>query len=323
MKKILFFVVLIVVLSISLVACGRERQTNQPKSITSSNTQTKTISAEELAPPVEGKRLPKTEEKGLVTVDEQTIVKGYPQVPILLDSYGQWIDEEGRSMENTDVEKVFSDLPEYALATVRYNNNLSIFNTEQRSTIVSELQYKYVYGAEPLTEAYLFNKRFDNLVEAWKADQSILEMVTPEAEGAYELYNEVLELRPESVPIGRDALGRWFDQTGTLMRKRKAKAWLKEHPDCATLIQQINQEAKEYGVWRQNYSDLQRKFRGKYVLLLRSSLDSGNQIIQFENYDWWAEELKNIHRIIVDLTTPTPSTYDETPPPISRYYRQY
>lgn len=318
MKKMLFFMVFIAILSIGLVACGREKQTDQPKSITSSNAQAKTISAEELAPPIEGKRLPKTEEKGLVTVDEQTIVKGYPQVPILLDSYGQWIDEEGRLIENADVEKVFSDLPEYALATVQYNDDLSIFNTEQRSTILSGLQYQYVYGAGPLAEAYLFNRRFDNLIEAWKADQSILEMVTPEAEGAYELYNEVLELKPEAIPISQDAIGRWFDQTGTLMHKRKAKAWLEKHPDCAELTQQINQEIKKYGTWRQNCSNLQRKFRGKYVLLLRSSLDSGNQIIQFENYDWWAEELKSIHRIIVDPTRPTPNTYNETPPPISR-----
>lgn len=329
MKKLL---ATIIALSIGLVACGTKEPANEAKL---------TASTEELAPPIEGKiktvsedstgaLVPSVEEKtgaeskekGLVIVDEQGVLKGYAQVPVLFNSYGVWIDEQGEPMADKVAQKVFAEQPVYAEATIRFNEKLIDLDTPQREILLSTYRPD---GPKPIEESdnVFIQRRLNGLVEQWKHDQSFLEQISPEAEGAYELYNEILGLDPEPVPISQDVTGDWYDQNGERISDSNAAAWFANHPQCAELTQALMERAREKDMLRYASYLTRSAFRlgyawkiggeGYYAHFTEKEHDSA--YVPPSDYKWWRKELVRLKEIeLPEFTSePIPREFFETP----------
>lgn len=231
--------------------------------------------------------------KGLVERGGQIFITGY-NVPVVLDSYGVWRDEDGNEVARKQVREIFKDLPDYGYAVMRFNEDLTELMTDKRTKVLTRFQ-KYVAPAKEPVDKYFANGIELAWEELMKRERA-LEFISPKAIGAYELCNEILELSPESVPLyqrGKD----WYDQDARKMGQKEVRAWLKKHPSCASKIQAINEANKNldelpilsdtlglelYQAFREGYAE-------KYLDGSRSRDCSAKNY-----YHWWDLKLGDI-----------------------------
>lgn len=176
--------------------------------------------------------------KGLVERGGQIFITGYNHVPVVLDSYGVWRDEDGNEMTRKQVREIFKDLPDYGYAVMRFNEDLTELMTKKRTKVLTRFQ-KYVAPAKEPVDGLIMDK----LERDWRylaQPENLSNLLSPKANGAYELCNEIMELEPESVPlILRDET--WYDQDLQKMSSRDAEQWLEAHPRCGKKLLAINE----------------------------------------------------------------------------------
>lgn len=321
MKKNLVAAMLIA-LAASLTACGKPADEGT-KAVVSSSAHSSTFKAddsssasENLAEPVEGKKA--TEKKELVIVDEQAILKGYDQVPVFFDSYGVWVDEDGAKMPGADAAKIFAEQPEWAKTVISFNEELTELDTAPRKTLLATYQDNWTpeSASDDTGNAPFIRNRLEYLVEEWKQDKSFLGLIDPTAEGAYDLYKEIMEISPESVPLCQDTTGRWFDQDGNIMADEEAEAWFAQYPECAELTRAFGQKVQDSDMSLYALELMRTTFRQGYIRDLCTPPEpiappdeAGESLMQEGEYDWWEEELSNLQEFDLPEFAPNPTTY--------------
>ncbi len=236
-----------------------------------------------------------TNEKGYAWIGDYKTPVGYDQVPVMLDSYGIWRDAFGKKVTRKQVREFFKDLPDYGYAVMRFNEDLTELMTDERTRVLTKFQ-GYVAPAKEPVDQYFMNV----IEEGWerlKESKELLELISPKANGAYELYNEILKLKPESVPLYQKD-GDWYDQDAQKMNQKEARAWFEKHPECALVTQAINDAfatIEEMPILPDTLrAKLRRSFREAYVEACRDANATKSDVRAFlrqDHYKWWKMEL--------------------------------
>lgn len=251
-----------------------------------------------------------SDEKGFLMLSNGTkILVGYGQEPVVLDSSGTWRDADGDKVPKKLVRKIFREVPDYGRTVIRFNDlvadqmtsperwrvldrfrelagaddyylvNASEWNTVQAQTA----EFDEFYGSSSLY------RRFEKVWKLMKKSGALLAMLSPSNLESYDLCNQILKNRPESVPIIYHD-GCWWDQNAEEMSDRAAEKWLTRHPECAEYTERLQELDDKYGLLMPVTI---LAFREDYVAHCQQVLsDTGELRIDEDDYSWWCDSMK-------------------------------
>lgn len=169
-------------------------------------------------------------------------------------------------------------------------------------------------------------RRLNELIKQWEHDQSLLIQISPKAEGACDLYNKILGVDPEPVPIYQNAAGDWYDQNCELVSEEAVTTWFASHPQCAKLTQAFMERAREKDMLRYASYLTLSSFRLGYAWKIGSEGYRAQRNGEEQNledytppsgYKWWRKELLRLEKTeLPEFTSePMPEEFFETPAP--------